>query len=301
MMEGLEDVGAAFVADDDPTISGEPGQAPLDHPAVSPKRSELSIPRRAIRGWMARRRSACRHAGSHSPYRHGAWPAVVAVGRRRTDWRHSIDHCRKELAIVAIGRAEPDGERDAVAVHNDVALASWLARSVGFGPVPGPPFGGHARAVHASPAPVDGIGPAQPVEQDAMQPVPDAGGLPLAQPPPARHPRPATHLRGQHLPGDAALQHKQDATQRRPMRQRWPPPFGFGRSGGSSGSITAHRSSDTRSLAISPGTARSYGRSRFCLGALNARRSFAVPRKSGCATDWVPTGHRFRGLSEMQG
>jgi hypothetical protein len=42
------------------------------------------------------------------------------------------------------------------------------------------------------------------------------------------------------------------------------PPFSLGRSGGSSGSITAHNSSGIRSLAIHPGTARLYRRSRFC-------------------------------------
>jgi hypothetical protein len=64
--------------------------------------------------------------------------------------------------------------------------------------------------------------PAQAVEQNAMQPVPDPGGVPIAQPPPARHPRTAAHLLRQHLPGNAALEHKQNAAQRRPARQRRP-------------------------------------------------------------------------------
>jgi hypothetical protein len=58
-----------------------------------------------------------------------------------------------------------------------------------------------------------------------MQPVPDPSRLPVAQPPPARHPRPAAHLLGEHLPRDAALQHKQDAGQRRPVWDRWSTAF----------------------------------------------------------------------------
>ena len=141
MMEGLEDVGAAFVADDDPTISGEPGQAPLDHPAVSPKTLGAVDPAPCdprLDGAPAQRLSALREVIALIGMELGR-PSLRSADAV-TDWRHSIDHCRKELAIVAIGRAEPDGERDAVAVHNDVALASWLARSVGFGPVPWPPL-----------------------------------------------------------------------------------------------------------------------------------------------------------------
>src|SRR3954453_15215126 len=78
-------------------------------------------------------------------------------------------------------------------------------RSVGLGRVSSPPFGGHARTVHASPAPIDDTGPAQAVEQDAMQLFPDTGRLPVAQPSLTRHARPAAHLLREHLPRDAAL------------------------------------------------------------------------------------------------
>jgi hypothetical protein len=42
------------------------------------------------------------------------------------------------------------------------------------------------------------------------------------------------------------------------------PPFGLGRSGGSTGSMTAHNSSGIRGLAMPARTAPSYHRSRFC-------------------------------------
>src|SRR5215210_1981247 len=128
MMEGLEDVGAAFVADDDPAISGEPGQAPLDHPAVSPKTLGAVDPAPCdprLDGAPAQRLSPLREVIALIGMELGR-PSLRSADAV-TDWRHSIDHRRKELAIVAIGWAEPDGERDAVAVHNEVALASWLA------------------------------------------------------------------------------------------------------------------------------------------------------------------------------
>ncbi len=58
-----------------------------------------------------------------------------------------------------------------------------------------------------------------------MQLSPDTDRLPVAQPSPACHARPTAHLLGEHLPGDAALQNKQDAGQRRPVWDRWPTAF----------------------------------------------------------------------------
>src|SRR6266576_2562757 len=46
-----------------------------------------------------------------------------------------------------------------------------------------------------------------------MKAAPHALVLPLLEPPPARHPRSASHLLGQVLPGDARLQDEQDASQ----------------------------------------------------------------------------------------
>src|SRR4051794_32047728 len=76
--------------------------------------------------------------------------------------------------------------------------------------VPGAP-------VPASTAPINGTCPAQAVKQDAMQSGPQAGRLPIAQSPLAGHTRSTAYLPGQHLPGDALLQHKQNAGQRRPV------------------------------------------------------------------------------------
>lgn len=62
VVEGLADVGAAFVADGEAAEAGEPGQDALDDPTMPANRSEHSTPRRAMRGTILRTRQACRQA-----------------------------------------------------------------------------------------------------------------------------------------------------------------------------------------------------------------------------------------------
>jgi len=137
-------------------------------------------------------------------------------------------------------------------IGDDRALASGPVAVGGLAPVSSPPW--DRPAVHAGMAPIDGTCPARAVEQDAMHPVPDAVSLPIAQPPPVPHPRAAAHL-----PGGASPRASRSSAQTgyRPTSsgrcgRGGRPPFGLGRSGGSSGSITAHRLSDTKGLAIHP-------------------------------------------------
>src|SRR5436190_4264773 len=84
-----------------------------------------------------------------------------------------------------------------------------------------------------------------------MQLLPDTRLLPLAQPPPASHPRAAAHLLRQILPRDPRLQHEQDPRQHLPIVD--PPPPGNRcrlRTFGINGSIQSHSSSETNRLAI---------------------------------------------------
>jgi hypothetical protein len=93
-----------------------------------------------------------------------------------------------------------------------------LPRSVGFGPVfSRPPFGRHGRRVEARASPVDLARLPEAIEEHAVQPPPHPGLLPVAQPPPAGGARPAAHLLGEHLPGDARLEHEDDAGQGGPV------------------------------------------------------------------------------------
>ena len=64
-----------------------------------------------------------------------------------------------------------------------------------------------------------------------MEPGPDAGLVPIAQAAPAGHPRAATQFLGQHLPGDATLQHEDDAGQGRAIRHAGSAALGLGRLG----------------------------------------------------------------------
>ncbi len=82
-----------------------------------------------------------------------------------------------------------------------------------------------------------------------MELLPDAGLLPVAQAPLARHPT-AAEFGQQHLPGDAALEHEQDASQRYSFVD-WP--GCLKRRKGlceNRGAISVHKSSPSRGLAI---------------------------------------------------
>ena len=72
----------------------------------------------------------------------------------------------------------------------------------------------HEAAVDQRPRPGDLVGAAQPVEQDLVDLVPGAVGLPIPQPSPAGHPAAAVHLVRQVLPGEAGLEDEEDAGQR---------------------------------------------------------------------------------------
>ena len=81
-----------------------------------------------------------------------------------------------------------------------------------------------------------------------MERVPHARLVPVAQPAPAGHAAVAAHRLRQHPPRDAALQHEDDPSQAGPVRHPGWPPWGWGRSRGWSGSITAQSSSLTNCL-----------------------------------------------------
>src|SRR3712207_4771722 len=103
-----------------------------------------------------------------------------------------------------------------------------LPLSVGFLPVFWPPGGGYARRVQRRPLPVDLVSLAQPIQQDSMQLFPHACLVPFLETTPAGHARAASHLLGQHLPRDAALQEEQYAGEGRPVVDAGPAALGLG-------------------------------------------------------------------------
>lgn len=90
------------------------------------------------------------------------------------------------------------------------------------------PWGGHRGRVQPSPRPVDLVRFPQPVQQHLVEALPDPGLLPGPESSPAGHPTPTAHLLGEHLPGDARHQDKQDPRQHLPVRDGRPPAFGSG-------------------------------------------------------------------------
>jgi hypothetical protein len=67
--------------------------------------------------------------------------------------------------------------------------------------------------VHNRPRPINLVGPSEPVQQRKVNQIPQARALPIAQTPPARHPRSAAEFLREHLPGDAAAEDKQNASE----------------------------------------------------------------------------------------
>src|SRR5262249_21235279 len=79
-----------------------------------------------------------------------------------------------------------------------------------------------AGAVDGALRPVQLAGSVESFEQDGVDLLPGAVGLPVPQPAPARHPAPAVHLGWQVLPRQARPEHGKDAGQGLPVRGRRP-------------------------------------------------------------------------------
>src|SRR5215217_2161097 len=216
------DVVAPLVTDDQPTAPGDPGQGALARPAMPAEalaaldpapgdpRDDAALPAGAAAAGIV--------VGLVGVRLGRAAPRTAA---RLADRRHGVERLLQHGAVVDVGGREQDRQGDALPVHHQVALGARLA-AVGRVRAGGGParLGGQARRVQGAPAPVDRPGAAEPVEQGLVERPPDAGPLPVAQPPPATHPAAAAHLPRQHLPGDAALEHEQDAGQRRAILDR---------------------------------------------------------------------------------
>src|SRR4051812_21095100 len=220
--EGEVDVVAALVADDQAAATGDPGQGAFDHPAVPPQAFAALDPASGDPGDDA--------APAASATAAGIVVGFVGVQLLRTspgpatglaDRRHGVERLLQDDAVVDVGGREQDRQRDALPVHDEVALAARLAAVGRVRPGRGPAgLGGQARRVERAPAPVDQPGLAEPVEQRVVERLPDAGLLPIAQPAPAARPAAAAHLLREHLPRDAALEDEEDAGQRRAVLDR---------------------------------------------------------------------------------
>src|SRR5262249_37174864 len=68
--------------------------------------------------------------------------------------------------------------------------------------------------VHEKTGEIDPFGPPQFIQEEAVDLLPHAGPIPVAQPAPTGHATAAAHLLRQKFPGEAALEDEEDAGQR---------------------------------------------------------------------------------------
>ena len=247
--EGPVDVGATLVADREPSEAGEPGQRALDHPAVSPE-AVGALDARAARCGERRTARGIRpgSGGGRRPCRRGACGAgsgaVPGRGARRARHRgpRRASCCHGGSRRSARSQAACRGHRRRGGASCPVARGRWgSGRS--SSQATSAPFCGDGRAVDRRPALVELVGRGQPLEQHPVQLAQHAGGMPVAQPAPARHTCAAERLARQPLPADARPQDEHDALKGPSVAASRAPALRLGGSGGSSGATAAHSSS----------------------------------------------------------
>ncbi len=249
------DVGATFVPDREAPELRKPSQCALDLPPVPP------VP------------LAAADATARYPRRDAAAPALAsaaavvvalvgvqlagAAARAPPAAPHRRDRVqrgREHPAVVAVGRAQRQAERRALAAHDEVALGARLAAVRRVGPGLRTPPRARAEALSSDAR--------RQSSRSAPRSRSSSARCSAAQTPAACH---STSLRQHVLP----LQPTSAGTSRHwmPVRStkmipasaarsgtRGLPPFGFAGSGGRSGETAAQRSSGTRGRAMPPAT-----------------------------------------------
>ena len=153
---------------------------------------------------------------------HTVWPPsrsppfAVQRGNR-------IDQRQGFLRVVAIRAGETYGERHASPVANQMTLAPTLGSVRGIRPgLVAPAHCADGAAIDNSQRPINLLVTPEPIEQREVHQIPSAGLLPIAHPPPARHPRSAPEFLRQHLPGYATAKNEDNAGETRSIRYAWP-------------------------------------------------------------------------------
>ena len=130
------------------------------------------------------------------------------------------------LRVVPIRAGQSNRERYALPVADQMALAPALG-----------PIGGirtsmvttmhraDGAAVHDRSRPINLILSSEPIQQREVNEIPHARSLPIPQAAPTRHPRPAPEFLREHLPGNAAAEDKQNASETRAIRDARPSAF----------------------------------------------------------------------------
>ena len=262
------DVRPPLVAHREPPLAGEPGERALHNPPVPPQP-------------LARIHTPPGDARLYPPLAQGLGAAgeVVALVRvqllralprtaARAPDRPDRIHCLlQDLRVVDVGHSEGYGERYAVRSETRWRFEPGLPRSVGFLPTRSPPFWQvrspslTTPSTNRSPRPPRGDR-ASPGAVGATRPLPPSHAGAASR----SRAAPATHLLGEHLPGDAALEDEDDAGQRGPVVHTGPATLGLRRLGGKRGLMASHSSSLTSSYPMTPSVAS--GRGEFLQYAL---------------------------------
>lgn len=249
MTEGLADVGSAFVAGGDAAEACEPSQGAFDDPAVAAE------PVGAVNATAGNARLDTAHAAGLAAG--GVVVGLVGVQLRGAsarpaaapaDGTHRVQHWPQEAAVVPVGRAQANGERDAVRVGQKMTLG---ARAAAIGRV----RAGLFALLFATTA---ALSTAQRDQSTAF-----------ARPSRSSSRRQQVMPQPQPISFGSISQGRPDlSTNRMPVSAARSetggrPPFGRGR-GGSRGASSAHSVSGTSGLAMSrPAGAAALG-SRFC-------------------------------------
>ena len=149
------------------------------------------------------------------------WSAAFALQRRDRIYQR-----QGFWRIVSVRAGQAHRERHTPPVADQMALAPAL------GPIGGIRTGlvptvhrADGTAVDNRPRPINLVIASEPIQQCKVDQVPDACLLPVAHPTPAGHPRPTPEFLREHLPGDAAAEHKQNASETRAIRDARPSAF----------------------------------------------------------------------------
>jgi hypothetical protein len=253
MKEGLMDIRPALIADRQAAILAQPGQRTLHDPALAPQAG-------------AALHALARATHLDPPLAQGEPPAgdVVRLVRvhlvRALAWSppwpldgpDAVDQRLEDVAIGAVGRGEEDGEREALPVDHNVALAARFAAIRRIWPGFRAPLLAGAKALSAL-ARLQSILSASPKRSNSAW-------CRRAHTPACcqsrRRRQQVTPLPQPNSCGSISQGMPLLSTKMMPLKAAWSgtrgrPPFGLGGSGGNSGAMISHNVSLTNGLLIS--------------------------------------------------
>jgi hypothetical protein len=154
-------------------------------------------------------------------------PLTAKEARRRRSTRHPA-LCRdcQQISTQPSERNASWMSAHATPVANQMTLAPALGPIGGIRPgLVSRTHRPHRATIHDRSRPINLVITSQPVQQGEVHQIPNAGLLPVAQAPPARHPRTTAELLRQHLPRNATAKDKENAGEARASDTRGCPPL----------------------------------------------------------------------------